>query len=117
MTQSDCLFCKIIAGEIPSTVVHETDTTFAFRDLHPQAATHVLIVPRAHYTDAVDLAKNAPALLDDITLAAGEIAGQEGIAESGYRLVFNTGADAGQTVFHTHLHLLGGEQLGHFGRP
>jgi histidine triad (HIT) family protein len=117
MTESECLFCRIVAGELPSTVVHETKTTFAFRDLQPQASTHVLVVPREHYTDAVDLAKQAPALLDDLTLAAGEVAAQEGIAESGYRLVFNTGRDAGQTVFHAHLHVLGGEQLGHFGRP
>lgn len=116
MTSSDCLFCRIVAGELPATVVHETDTTFAFRDLHPQASTHVLVVPREHHTDAVDLVKNAPTLLADLTLAAGEIAGQEGLAEGGYRLVFNTGADAGQTVFHAHLHVLGGEQLGHFGR-
>jgi histidine triad (HIT) family protein len=117
MTSSDCLFCRIVAGELSSTVVHQTETTFAFRDLHPQARTHVLVVPRAHYTDAVDLVKNAPKLLDDLTLAAGEIAQQEGLADAGYRLVFNTGADAGQTVFHAHLHVLGGEQLGHFGRP
>lgn len=114
---SDCLFCRIVAGELPSTAVHETETTFAFRDLHPQASTHVLVVPREHYSDAVDLAKKAPALLDELTLAAGQVAEQEGIAESGYRLVFNTGADGGQTVFHAHLHVLGGEQLGHFGRP
>ncbi|MCE7011631.1 histidine triad nucleotide-binding protein [Kibdelosporangium philippinense] len=112
-----CLFCRIIAGELPSTVVHETATTFAFRDLHPQARTHILIVPRVHFTDAVDLAKGQPELLTDITLAAGEIAEQEGLAEPGYRLVFNTGRDAGQTVFHVHMHLLGGEQLGHFGAP
>lgn len=116
MTDSDCLFCRIVAGEIPSTVVHETATTFAFRDLHPQAATHVLVVPRAHYTDAVDLVKGASGLMDDLIAAAGEIAVAEGIAESGYRLVFNTGRDAGQTVFHAHLHLLGGEALGLFGR-
>lgn len=114
---SECLFCRIIAGELPSTVVHETETTFAFRDLHPQAATHILIVPRAHYTDAVDLAKGQPELLTDLTLAAGRIAEQEGLAEPGYRLVLNTGRDAGQTVFHVHMHLLGGEQLGHFGAP
>ncbi|ALG07548.1 histidine triad nucleotide-binding protein [Kibdelosporangium phytohabitans] len=114
---SECLFCRIVAGELPSTAVHETETTFAFRDLHPQAPTHILIVPRAHYTDAVDLAKNEPALLGDLTLAAGAVAEAEGLAESGYRLVFNTGADAGQTVFHVHLHLLGGAQLGHFGTP
>jgi len=117
MSVADCLFCKIVAGEIPSAKVYETETTFAFRDIHPQADTHILVVPKAHYSDAVDLAKGAPALLDDITLAAGEIAKQEGIAEGGYRLVFNTGADGGQTVFHAHMHLLGGEQLGHFGRP
>jgi histidine triad (HIT) family protein len=116
MTGSECLFCRIVAGEIPAEVVHQGATTFAFRDIHPQAATHVLIVPRAHFSDAVELAKGAPSLLDDLVLAAGEIAGQEGIAEGGYRLVFNTGSDAGQTVFHAHLHLLGGEQLGHFGR-
>lgn len=116
MTDADCLFCRIVAGEIPSTGVYETETTFAFRDLHPQASTHVLIVPRAHYSDAVALAKGAPSLLDDITLAAGVIAEQEGVAQSGYRLVFNTGRDAGQTVFHAHMHLLGGEQLGLFGR-
>ncbi|TCO50849.1 histidine triad nucleotide-binding protein [Actinocrispum wychmicini] len=116
MTVAECLFCRIVSGELPASVVHETATTFAFRDLHPQAATHVLIVPRAHYSDAVELAKGAPGLLDDVVLAAGQIAEQEGLAGSGYRLVFNTGADAGQTVFHAHMHLLGGEQLGLFGR-
>ncbi|SMD26678.1 histidine triad nucleotide-binding protein [Kibdelosporangium aridum] len=114
---SECLFCRIVAGELPSTVVHETETTFAFRDLHPQAKTHILIVPRAHFTDAVDLATRQPELLTDITLAAGQIAEHEGLAQPGYRLVFNTGRDAGQTVFHVHMHLLGGEQLGHFGAP
>lgn len=114
---SECLFCRIVAGELPSTVVHETGTTFAFRDLHPQAPSHVLIVPRAHYADAADLAANEPGLLGDLVLAASAVARAEGLAEAGYRLVFNTGADAGQTVFHTHLHLLGGGQLGHFGTP
>jgi histidine triad (HIT) family protein len=113
---SECLFCRIVAGELPATVVHQTETTFAFRDLHPQATTHVLVIPRAHYSDAVDLAKQAPELLADLALAAGQIAEWEGIAETGYRLVFNTGADAGQTVFHAHLHLLGAERLGLFGR-
>nr|WP_042194258.1 histidine triad nucleotide-binding protein [Kibdelosporangium sp. MJ126-NF4]CEL21195.1 histidine triad (HIT) protein [Kibdelosporangium sp. MJ126-NF4] len=113
----ECLFCRIVAGELPSTVVHQSDHTFAFRDLHPQSRTHILIVPRVHYTDAVDLAKNEPGLLGELVLAGGAVAEQEGLAESGYRLVFNTGADGGQTVFHVHLHLLGGEQLGHFGAP
>jgi histidine triad (HIT) family protein len=115
MTATDCLFCKIVAGEVGSTVVHETETTFAFRDIHPQARTHVLIVPRAHHTDARCLAGDAPELLADLINAAGEIARSEGIQDSGYRLVFNTGPDSGQTVFHAHLHLLGGEQLGLFG--
>lgn len=116
MTTTDCLFCKIVAGEVPSTVVHETATTFAFRDIHPQAKTHVLVVPREHHADALRLATDAPALLGDLVTAAGEIASAEGVDEGGYRLVLNTGPDSGQTVFHAHLHLLGGEQLGLFGR-
>jgi histidine triad (HIT) family protein len=112
-TVADCLFCKIVAGEIPATVVAQTETTFAFRDINPQAPTHVLVVPRAHYPEAVSLAKAEPSLLADVFTAAGEIAEAEGVAESGYRMLFNTGADAGQTVFHAHLHLLGGRPLGH----
>jgi histidine triad (HIT) family protein len=116
MSQPDCLFCKIVAGEIPATVVHETDTTLAFRDLNPQAATHVLVVPRAHHEDARELAVDAPELLGQVLAAGAEVARAEGIADSGYRFVFNTGPDAGRTVFHAHLHVLGGEQLGLFGR-
>jgi histidine triad (HIT) family protein len=117
MSVPDCLFCKIVAGEVPATVVHESPTTLAFRDIHPQAATHVLVIPRDHHEDALALATEAPALLTDIVRAAGEVARQEGIDESGYRMVFNTGEDAGRLVFHVHLHLLGGEPLGQFGRP
>ncbi|AHH95066.1 histidine triad nucleotide-binding protein [Kutzneria viridogrisea] len=113
---ADCLFCKIVAGEIPATVVHEGERTLAFRDIGPQASTHVLVVPREHHEDALALATDAPGLLDDLVTAAGEVAKSEGITESGYRLVFNTGPDAGRTVFHAHLHVLGGEQLGLFGR-
>ncbi|QFZ17292.1 histidine triad nucleotide-binding protein [Saccharothrix syringae] len=109
---SDCLFCRIVAREIPATVVHETDTTLAFRDIAPQAPTHVVLVPKTHAGDAVALAAAAPGVLDDLFLAAGEVAKAEGVAESGYRLLFNTGADAGQTVFHAHLHVLGGRRLG-----
>ena len=109
---SDCLFCRIVAREIPATVVHETDTTLAFRDIAPQAPTHVVLVPKAHAADAVALAAAAPTVLDDLFLAAGEVAKAEGVADSGYRLLFNTGADAGQTVFHAHLHVLGGRRLG-----
>ena len=113
----DCLFCRIIAGELPATVVHETPTIVAFRDIKPQSATHVLVVPREHHEDAVALATEAPSLLADVVRTAGEVAEGEGIAESGYRMVFNTGEDAGRIVFHVHLHLLGGEPLGQFGRP
>jgi histidine triad (HIT) family protein len=117
MTVSDCLFCKIVAGVVPANVVHETPTTFAFRDIQPQAATHVLVVPREHHEDALALAIEAPQLLADVVSAAGEVARKEGIAESGYRMVFNTGEDAGRIVFHAHVHVLGGEPLGKFGRP
>ncbi|MFC5287535.1 histidine triad nucleotide-binding protein [Actinokineospora guangxiensis] len=112
---SECLFCRIIAGEIPSTKVHETETVLAFRDINPQAKVHVLVVPKAHHEDAAALSGD-PQLLADVIAGAAEVAGIEGIAESGYRLVFNTGDDACRTVFHAHLHVLGGEQLAGFGR-
>lgn len=114
---SDCLFCKIVAGEIPSTKVHETETTFAFRDINPQAKVHVLVVPKVHHEDAAALADADPQLLADVITAGAEIAKSEGMDPSGFRFVFNTGEDAGRTVFHAHLHVLGGEQLGMFGRP
>jgi histidine triad (HIT) family protein len=116
MPASDCLFCKIIAGDIPSAKVLETETTYAFRDINPQAAVHVLVVPRNHHEDAEALAK-APQELADVISTGVRVARQEGIDESGFRLVLNTGDDAGRTVFHAHLHVLGGEQLGLFGRP
>lgn len=104
----DCIFCKIVAGEIPSTVVHETDQIVAFRDINPKAPTHVVVIPKAHYPDAVSLAEADPALAGALLAAAGAVARSEGVVESGYRLVFNTGAGAGQTVFHAHCHVLGG---------
>lgn len=106
-----CLFCSIVAGDIPAEVVHETATTLAFRDLAPQAPTHVLVIPRSHYPNAGELAAGEPATAADLLNAAREVAAQEGL-ENGYRLVFNTGADAHQTVFHVHLHLLGGRSFG-----
>jgi len=117
MPATDCLFCKIVAGDIPATVVHETDTTLAFRDINPQSSVHVLVVPRTHYEDAEELAKADPQALADVLTTAAEVARREGMAEAGYRVVFNTGEHAGRTVFHAHLHVLGGEQLGLFGRP
>ncbi|MFH0244404.1 histidine triad nucleotide-binding protein [Streptomyces sp. HK10] len=114
--QADCLFCKIVAGDVPATIVHETDTTLAFRDINPQAPTHVLVIPKEHHPDAAALAAAAPQLAADVLRAAGEVAEQENIAPPGgaavgYRIVFNTGAGAGQTVWHAHAHVLGGRGL------
>jgi histidine triad (HIT) family protein len=108
---SDCLFCKIVAKEIPATVVHETARTLAFRDVNPQAPTHVLVVPKGHYADAAELARADDGLADDVLKAAHAVAVQDGVADTGYRVVFNTGAGAGQTVFHVHAHVLGGRTM------
>ncbi|GAB3670949.1 HIT domain-containing protein [Streptomyces sparsus] len=107
--QADCLFCKIVAGDVPATLVHETATTVAFRDINPQAPTHVLVIPRAHHRDAASLAAAEPEVAAEVLRVAGEVAAAEG-AES-YRLVFNTGSGAGQTVFHAHAHVLAGRGL------
>lgn len=104
---ADCLFCRIVAGEIPAEVVHSTDTTLAFRDIMPQAPTHVQVIPRAHHANAAAVATEAPEVLADMVRAAQAIAEAEGL-EGNYRLVFNTGAGVGQSVFHAHLHVLGG---------
>ncbi|RSM77408.1 histidine triad nucleotide-binding protein [Amycolatopsis sp. WAC 01375] len=116
MSDAETLFERIIAGEIPSDKVYEDDTTYAFRDIAPQARVHVLVVPKKRYRNVAELAAADPRLLADVTATAKKVAELEGIAESGYRVVFNTDRDAGQTVFHVHAHVLGGEQLGHFGR-
>lgn len=110
-TDPSCLFCKIVAGEIPGDVVHETETTLAFRDIDPQAPTHVLVVPKAHHPNAVAAAQADPQLVADVVLAAGQVAEQEGVADSGYRLVANTGRDAQQSVDHLHLHVVAGRSL------
>jgi histidine triad (HIT) family protein len=107
---SDCLFCRIVAGEIPADVVHETDRTLAFRDLGPQAPTHVLVIPREHHTDLAAVVSADPALAADVFAAAVAVARQEGL-EGGYRLVANTGDDGGQSVHHLHVHVLGGRAL------
>jgi histidine triad (HIT) family protein len=107
---ADCLFCKIVAGEIPGDVVHETETTLAFRDIDPQAPTHVLVVPRSHHRDVAALTAAEPQTAVDVLAAATEVAAQEGLGE-GYRLVFNTGGHGGQAVFHVHAHVLGGRQM------
>lgn len=108
---TDCLFCSIVAGEIPADIVLRTDRVVAFRDINPVAPVHVLVIPVAHYANAAELGAADPASAAAVLAAAGEVAAQEGIAESGYRVVFNTGAGAGQTVFHAHAHVLGGRDL------
>lgn len=109
---ADCLFCKIAAGEIPAEKVKEADDWIAFRDISPQAPTHILIIPREHIATLNDVAPGNEALLGSLFLAAKQIAAEEGIAESGYRAVVNCNADAGQAVFHIHMHLLGGREMG-----
>src|SRR4051794_9617176 len=103
----DCLFCRIVAGDVPADVVHETDRTVAFRDIEAQAPTHVLVIPRSHEPTAAALAAADPDAMVDLVTAAAAVADQEGL-DQGYRMVFNTGPQAHQTVFHAHLHVLGG---------
>jgi histidine triad (HIT) family protein len=107
----DCIFCKIIAGEIPATIVHETDDVLAFRDLGPQAPTHVLVIPKRHIATINDMQDSDAELVGKLYLAAQKVAADEGISESGYRTVMNCNKGAGQTVFHMHLHVLGGRPM------
>ncbi|MFF3381151.1 histidine triad nucleotide-binding protein [Streptomyces sp. NPDC002680] len=109
MADESCLFCRIVEGHIPATIVRETDTTVAFRDINPQAPTHILVIPKVHHPDAASLATAEPAIAADILREAGEIAAEEKL--DSYRLVFNTGSGVGQTVFHAHVHLLGGRGM------
>lgn len=108
---SDCLFCRIVAGEIPSTKVYEDPEVYAFRDIDPKAPTHVLLIPKEHSDSLNDLAKSDEPLLGHMLRLVPKLANQEGIAESGYRTVINTGGDGGQSVEHLHIHLLGGRSL------
>jgi len=108
---NDCLFCKIVSGAVPATVVRRTDRVVAFRDIDPKAPTHILVIPTAHLATAVEVAAHDPALLGELVMVAGDLAAEDGIAGSGYRLVLNTGKDGGQTVFHAHIHLLGGRPM------
>lgn len=112
MSDSDCLFCKIVSGDIDATIVHENDAVIAFRDINPQAPTHVLIVPRRHVATINDLEDDHTGVVGALFLAAKRIAADEGIDESGYRVTMNCGEGAGQSVFHIHLHLLGGRPFG-----
>ncbi|MBU6279187.1 MAG: histidine triad nucleotide-binding protein [Actinomycetales bacterium] len=107
---SECLFCRIAAGEIPATLVAENDQAIAFQDVNPQAPVHVLVIPRAHHSDVSEMVAADPLLAGQVLALAAEVAEQEGLAD-GYRLVFNTGAKAGQSVFHAHAHVMGGRDL------
>lgn len=112
---SDCIFCKILEGTIPSTKVFEDEKVIAFQDLRPQAKIHLLFIHRNHTKNINDLAQNDPESLKDIFLAMKKYSETKGIDQDGYRIVTNLGPNAGQTVFHTHFHFLAGEALGHFG--
>jgi histidine triad (HIT) family protein len=108
---ANCLFCQIVAGQIPATVVHQDEDVVAFADINPQAPLHVLVVPRRHVATLNDLADEDEALVGRMLRAAASIAKARGYAERGYRAVFNCNGDAGQTVFHLHLHVLAGRGL------
>lgn len=109
---TDCLFCKMVSGEIAPDKVFEDDDVLAFRDISPQAPTHVLVVPKRHVATLNELDGESAGLVGKMVLAAAEVARREGFAEKGYRTIMNCNADGGQTVFHIHLHLLGGRVMG-----
>jgi histidine triad (HIT) family protein len=109
--EMDCLFCKIAAGEIPAELVYESDDVVAFRDINPQAPTHVLVIPRTHIATINDIEDGHQTLVGSLYSAARQIAADEGIAEAGYRAVMNCNEGAGQSVFHIHLHVLGGRPM------
>ncbi len=108
MKGKDCLFCRIVDGDIPAEIIYETDTALAFRDINPQAPTHVLVIPRRHISTINDLTPDDQELVGSLFMVAKAVAEQEGLADDGYRTVMNCGEGAGQSVFHIHLHVLGG---------
>lgn len=111
MSNDNCLFCKIIDGDIPAEIVYESETALAFRDINPQAPMHVLVIPRKHISTINDIEEDDETIVGSLYTAAREIASSEGIADEGYRAVMNCNEGAGQSVFHIHLHVLGGRQL------
>ena len=108
---ADCLFCKIIDGEIPGDIVYENDNVLAFKDINPIAPVHILVIPKEHIATLNDLEEKHTQTMGELFLAAKQIASEKGISESGYRTVFNCNKDAQQTVFHIHLHLIAGRQM------
>ena len=107
---SDCLFCKIIAGEIPAETVYEDDDVLAFKDIAPQAPTHFLVIPKKHYYDLSEITEADDGLIGKMVRTGAELAKKEGL-DNGYRVIFNNGPEGGQVVFHIHMHILGGRQL------
>ncbi len=112
MTEVQCLFCRIVAGEIPAQLVYDTDRLLAFRDIAPKAPVHVLVIPKRHYATVAELTVADSELAGALLRVACEVAASEGIADDGYRVLFNTGSHGGQEVPHVHAHVLGGEPLG-----
>lgn len=111
MTETNCLFCRIIAGEIPAELIHRDDQCVVIRDTNPQAPTHLLVIPRDHLESLDEAARQDEAMLGHLLRTAARLANEQGLNESGYRTVINTGAGAGQSVFHLHVHVLGGRPM------
>lgn len=109
---TDCLFCRIVAGDVPADVVYETEATLAFRDVAPKAPVHVLVIPKTHFPDVAALAGTEPGLAGEVLASAAEVARAAGLMTNGYRTIFNTGRYGGQEVFHVHAHVVGGAPLG-----
>ena len=107
----ECLFCRIISREIPSDVVYQDDEFLAFKDIHPQAPTHILVIPKVHFDSLVEISDQQEKLMGRLVIIAKKLAEKEGLAKNGYRLVLNCGAEGGQVVPHLHLHLIGGRKL------
>jgi histidine triad (HIT) family protein len=111
MSEQNCLFCRIVAGEIPADIVYQDERCIAFRDTNPQAPVHVLVIPREHMESLDEATQKDEATLGHLLRVAARVANEQGISETGYRAVINTGAGAGQSIFHLHVHVLGGRQL------
>ena len=107
----DCIFCRIVAGELPSDTLYQDDEVLAFRDIHPAAPTHVLIIPKRHIASLAELSEDETSIIGHMARVANQLARQEGVAEKGYRLIVSSGQDGGQVVPHLHMHLLGGRRL------
>jgi histidine triad (HIT) family protein len=112
MSQKECLFCKIVDGNLPADIVYENDTLVAFRDINAKAPTHILLIPRRHIATMNDLQNGDESLAGELFLTAAKIAADEGLADDGYRVIMNCNEAAGQSVFHIHLHLMGGRRMG-----